>query len=194
MLRILIVFILVLSFSGCMNSWDKHSTTYKIDGVVVEVPVEIDGEPVPPDPGEDGTETLLGIDSNDNGVRDDVERYIAARFYNYEHANKERAIAMQYARAMQKILEHGPKMAMITEKKMRKASECKWAYYHKYHDYDYRSTHKMFDSYFKDIVFNTKDRLETYFDYNEALSGHAFSYRIVSRISECEVDITKIEN
>lgn len=33
-------------------------------------------EGLPPDPGEAGKATLLGIDRNDNGVRDDVERYI----------------------------------------------------------------------------------------------------------------------
>jgi hypothetical protein len=35
---------------------------------------------LPPDPGEAGRATLAGVDVNDNGVRDDLERYIARHF------------------------------------------------------------------------------------------------------------------
>ncbi len=35
---------------------------------------------LPPDPGEAGRETLAGIDANDNGLRDDLERHIARHF------------------------------------------------------------------------------------------------------------------
>ncbi len=35
---------------------------------------------LPPDPGEAGRETLAGVDSNDNGIRDDLERHIARHF------------------------------------------------------------------------------------------------------------------
>lgn len=35
---------------------------------------------LPPDPGEAGRATLAGVDLNDNGVRDDLERYIAQHF------------------------------------------------------------------------------------------------------------------
>jgi len=34
----------------------------------------------PPDPGPGGALTLLGVDSNNNGVRDDIERYILATY------------------------------------------------------------------------------------------------------------------
>jgi hypothetical protein len=37
---------------------------------------EVDEARLPPDPGDAGDATLAGIDSNDNGVRDDVERAI----------------------------------------------------------------------------------------------------------------------
>lgn len=41
-------------------------------------PVSIASIPeLPPDPGEEGKKTVAGIDSNNDGVRDDVERYIA---------------------------------------------------------------------------------------------------------------------
>jgi hypothetical protein len=35
---------------------------------------------LPPDPGDAGRATLAGVDANDNGVRDDLERYIARHF------------------------------------------------------------------------------------------------------------------
>lgn len=41
------------------------------------VQVTIDPFPLPPDPGEAGKQTLQGIDSDSDGVRDDVQRYIA---------------------------------------------------------------------------------------------------------------------
>ena len=49
------------------------------------------GAELPPDPGAAGRVTLAGIDTNDNGVRDDLERYIAQHF---GHADKvQRAVA-----------------------------------------------------------------------------------------------------
>lgn len=44
------------------------------------VPVEILAK-LPPDPGEDGKKTLQGIDSDGNGLRDDLDRFVAIRFH-----------------------------------------------------------------------------------------------------------------
>lgn len=54
-------------------------------------------DPVPRHPGEEGNKTLLGIDSDNDGVRDDVEIWINERFsntptldlYNYRMALKQ---------------------------------------------------------------------------------------------------------
>jgi hypothetical protein len=40
--------------------------------------------PLPPDPGEAGKVTLAGIDSDNDGVRDDIQRYIALTYPNSE--------------------------------------------------------------------------------------------------------------
>ena len=40
--------------------------------------------PVPPDPGEAGKATLEGIDSDNDGVRDDIQRYIVLTYPNSE--------------------------------------------------------------------------------------------------------------
>ena len=44
------------------------------------VSVDVDPFPLPPDPGEAGKQTLQGVDSDNDGVRDDVQRWIALTF------------------------------------------------------------------------------------------------------------------
>jgi hypothetical protein len=49
--------------------------------------VQILGEPtlnLPPDPGPAGDETIEGVDVNENGVRDDIERWIGLNYRNSE--------------------------------------------------------------------------------------------------------------
>lgn len=53
---------------------------------------------VPPDPGPEGASTPSGVDRNNNGVRDDIERWIAA---SYAESATLRAGLMQYARSQQ---------------------------------------------------------------------------------------------
>ena len=69
-------------------------------------PQVINGYILPPEPDQEvNNGTLLGVDSNGNGVRDDVEIYITQRFQNFQNAHIDRAIAMQYARATQIIIQ-----------------------------------------------------------------------------------------
>jgi hypothetical protein len=56
---------------------------------------------LPPDPGEAGKQTLLGIDSDGDGVRDDVQRYIAL---TYPNEPKVRAALTQFANQYQGLL------------------------------------------------------------------------------------------
>jgi hypothetical protein len=77
----------------------------------------------PPDPGEAGKKTLEGIDSDHDGVRDDIQRWIYARFPNDQ---KKRTTLKQLAINYQSklVLKHD-KIEM--EKKLRrgaKATEC----------------------------------------------------------------------
>jgi hypothetical protein len=54
--------------------------------------------PLPPDPGEAGKATTAGIDSDGDGVRDDVERWIAL---SYPNSAKIRSALTQYSKAVQ---------------------------------------------------------------------------------------------
>lgn len=58
---------------------------------------------LPPDPGEAGKTTLEGIDSDGDGVRDDIQRYIAL---TYPSSEKLRVALAQAAKAMQASLQY----------------------------------------------------------------------------------------
>jgi hypothetical protein len=163
------------------------------NSVTLHIYQVIDGHRLPPEPDPQiNNSSLLGIDSNNNGVRDDVERYIVYRFQGYKDAKKERAIALQYGRAVQKLLEEGPSNVFVTERLLNQASECEWYFYYKFKDYQYRSTHNIFDSEFEDTVFNTQERIRIYYQCNAQLSGHTFSSNLEPSVDDCEVNINEI--
>lgn len=56
---------------------------------------------LPPDPGEAGKATLAGIDSDGDGLRDDIQRYIS---FTYPQSRKTRMSLTQYAKAIQSFL------------------------------------------------------------------------------------------
>ena len=139
--------------------------------------------------------TLLGTDANNNGVRDDVEAYINKRFQGFYNAEKDWAIAMQYAKATQ-ILIQEPEKAYESKTyiMMEDAHDCQayvfdqeggnsWESW-----LEYSQAHKVYDAEFKDIIFNTRERLEAYMQYNDSLSGHVYDSRPAVK-EKCEVDI-----
>jgi hypothetical protein len=65
------------------------------------VEVTISPIPLPPDPGEAGKATLEGIDSDNDGVRDDIQRYIVL---TYPESERTRAALVQSAHSIQEAL------------------------------------------------------------------------------------------
>ena len=61
-----------LVFISCGKSGDRNRGSTST--------VQINGIPVPPDPGAAADSTVVGIDSNRNGLRDEVERQIAITY------------------------------------------------------------------------------------------------------------------
>lgn len=57
--------------------------------------------PLPPDPGDAGKATMAGVDSDGDGVRDDIERWIVL---NYENSARIRAALYQEAVAIQQAI------------------------------------------------------------------------------------------
>ena len=144
---------MTLLLLGCQDNDQDRSVSVKKDVNITEVPLVIHGHTLPPDPGEEGKKTLLGIDVNNNGVRDDVERWIYMTYDTYipchyepieitldngekaeafekvcekepvEYHQIVREIAMQGARAAQIIIQE-PEKARETTHLMDAALDC----------------------------------------------------------------------
>lgn len=155
--------------------------------LVVEVKEQliIDGHVLPVDPGEEGKKTLLGIDSNNNGVRDDVERWI---YLSYKEPI-ERGIFMQSARAYQKVIVD-PSKAHETVVYLDMALSCE--FYWQYEAKDNNETY-LLDEYknmgkeIKAVQFNTLARHMAYERYNAEFSGEILSSPPTSK-GNCKFD------
>ncbi len=139
---------------------------------------------LPPEPNpEINNATLLGIDSNNNGVRDDVERWI---YKSYDNPI-ERGIFMQSAKAYNLVIVD-PKKAHETVKYSDNVSSC--LYY-----WIYESNPRPFDKYkhfsnrkkLKNIQFNTQERHMAYERYNAEFNGEVLSAPDASK-EKCEFD------
>ncbi len=146
------------------------------------------GHTLPPEPNkEENDKTLLGIDSNSNGVRDDVERWI---YKTYKHPI-ERGIFMQSARAYNIVIVD-PSKAHETVKYMDNQLSCEF-----YWRYDARDNNESFklDKYearkiakkMKKLQFNTLKRHMAYERYNAEFSGEVLSAPGASK-AKCEFD------
>lgn len=69
--------------------------------LAVTVTISAQDTGLPPDPGEAGKATLEGIDSDNDGVRDDIQRYIAL---TYPDSERTRAALTQYVKSTQEAL------------------------------------------------------------------------------------------
>jgi len=145
----------------------------------------IDGHRLPQDPGEAGKQTLVGIDINNNGVRDDVERGI------YLHYKRpiDQAFVMQDMKALQEIFvdENRIQNAVQLEKIQQKATDC-YMYL-----FAIKKHKPSSNSYAKNVQINTKERLKAYLDYDNALSGGVYGSGPKDWIeSACDFNVTKV--
>lgn len=148
---------------------------------------EVNGHRLPPEPDKAlNDSTLLGIDSNDNGVRDDVERKVYA---TYKKAI-ERAVIMQAFRAKQEMLADPDmvKNAREWKNKITKYFYCS----------DYLNSYKNQDMIKKtdaskiiDWQFNTEERVKKYYQYDQALSGGVYSIK-EGVLQDCDFDVEKV--
>ena len=164
-------------------SYGGKSTTLK-----VEVYEMIDGHLLPHEP-DNPDATLLGVDANDNGVRDEVERWIYKDMPTYHHPEIERVVAMQEVKAYQMTLVDPMNKNNEVLHMMDKSGDC-WGYYVESRNIPF--THwEEFDDHLKDIQFNTKERLKTYFDYNHNLGAHVVTLGNV-KSDDCDINIDQL--
>jgi hypothetical protein len=144
------------------------------------------GYSLPPDPGDAGKATLEGIDSDGDGIRDDIQRYI---FLTYPDSHKTRAALGQAAVALQKIILGSPDVetALYNTELEARASEC----IRFIRPEDGREMDNMLLAEF----LNTIDRSRAYLAYDSQLSGHVFGVRNINEYrSSCSFDFDLMED
>ena len=176
----------------------KVGTTLS-NAVSLNIYWEVNGHRLPPEPDPVvNNSTLLGVDVNGNGVRDDVERWIILHYAkDPKYPKTKTAIALQYAWASQKILEN-PTMESSEYEDDALACESYWADLKtknlsgfKY--VQFRLKHKVFgNSQIKDRIYNTRERIKQKFSYNSALSGHILEDRKEKTIERCRTNINEL--
>jgi len=157
-----------------------------------EPPLVIDGYTLPPMP--DKTEndsTLLGIDSNNNGVRDDVEIWI----YTTYKKPIERAVFMQSARAYQIVIQE-PEKALETMPILQAATRCRsyWSFKAKREGESFwLDEYRNYAKEMRPTQFNTGDRFIAYEKYNQTLSGGVYAGdKIEDWKSKCDFNASSL--
>lgn len=126
--------------------------------------VDINFTILPPDPGEEGKITIAGIDNNNNGVRDDVERHIAS--LNTSEINKD--LLMNLANKLQAGIKLGgsPAASIDNSYSLIDQGYCIRSYIATSEASDFTE-----DIYI--LQYNTKIRLTEYFKTRNHFSGQS---------------------
>jgi hypothetical protein len=161
--------------------------------VAIEIYKEINGHRLPPEPDSDiNNATLLGVDTNNNDVRDDVERWIYEEYKEKHPIHMD--IAMQAGKAYKQVLET-PKRALEIMDYVEAPLYCE-LYYRSCTDNTYiGEIDRIDDRYFRHkIYFNTQERMDAYLQYDKLLSGGAYTLlRCSQRKQLCDFNTSKYE-
>jgi len=169
---------------------DLNVTLRAKSGSLVSKPVtlsiywEVNGHRLPPEPDPAvNNSTLLGIDSNHNGVRDDVERWI---YQHYDHPI-ERGIMLQNSYRLQiqiSDISKAHKYAKLTNKSL----SCEYYLENTFKWFKDKYEYSITSKEIKKIQFNTIQRHIAYQKYNASFNGEVFSEKIVPNINNCQFD------
>ena len=124
------------------------------------------GDELPPDPGEEGKQTLMGIDSDDDGLQDDIQRYIYLTYPDQPNVkNALRQLSLTFQKTLDPEREVGTGRSIANE--MSLDIDC-LSYFAGEGFYEMGMRHKA-------EVLNTYDRTRQYLAYDKELSGGVFS-------------------
>lgn len=137
---------------------------------------------LPADPGSAGDETIEGVDTNDNGIRDDIERWIAL---TYRDSEKTRLALTQAYYPLQNFMIHardGDRDAVYNDMTaLQRATEC--VYYVRRND-----ANNLLEE-IESLIINTSERVYAYRDSSRMLGGGSFSSKPSSKwSSSCTFD------
>ena len=153
------VFLLYLALSGCSDG-RKNSRN-----PIAETAVSTNGSPVIQN--EDMTPGLKGIDADNNGIRDDIDRLIASK---YSATSIIKKVAEQHARALQRSMEATNRdEAKTAGDEIFRAGDCAYNYLPHATEEDFKFQERMTTE-IEALTANTKERLIAYWN-GEALSG-----------------------
>jgi len=166
--------------------------------VTLSIYWEVNGHRLPPEPDPKvNNATLLGVDVNRNGVRDDVERYIIIEeAKNKEFPKTQTEISLQYAWAWQKMIE---KPTIDSRKYLENASACQEYFvdshtknmsYHEYRKWGKKHLGRLGIK-LEDKIFNTKERILQRFKFNQACNGHIFDLK-EAKLDACRTNIDRL--
>jgi hypothetical protein len=130
----------------------------------------------PPDPAEAGKKTLEGIDSDHDGLRDDLQRWIYARFPS---DSKKRASLRQMATSYQNdlFLKHDREIMVTAFKRLSKAIDC-------LEDTFGDENSEM--EFIRAKVLNTKERTKRFLEINQWYDGMTLGPSKPSDGAPCE--------
>jgi uncharacterized lipoprotein YehR (DUF1307 family) len=155
--KIAVISVSTLVLSACGGS--NESPNVNNNDAEAEVVVS---DTLPPAPGEDGKLTLSGIDSDDDGVRDDVQIAIYERYGSDEV--KVNALE-QSAKALQSAIASDTSNIIDASSSVLRAVDC---------------LHETMDdptaeiSFIENSVINTEQRSDAYVTFNDGLNGQFF--------------------
>ena len=137
--------------------------------------------------------TLLGIDSNNNGVRDDVEIWIYETYKDKHPIHID--IAMQAGRAYKQVLETPERALEIHETVVNAPLYCAWYYQHDAEEFgDPVLVDERIDAPVKSKYFNTKERSDVYWEYDTLLSGGSYPLPKIREMKKlCDFNTSKYE-
>ena len=159
----------------------------------------IHGHTLPPEPDKVlNDSTLFGIDSNNNGVRDDVERWIYHTYRDKHPIHVD--IAMQAARAYKKVLEM-PEKAKEIHDEVSAHVDCELYYRYCVDDVNINEKRLVAEDeeidskYFrKKVYFNTQKRINAFLKYDKLLSGDSYTLPWCNEQKQrCNFNTTKYE-
>lgn len=154
-----------------------------------ELPVDLTVAPIPlpPDPGEAGKLTIEGIDFDGDGVRDDVQRWIAL---TYPEDAQARAALTQGAYTLQQalLIAEDKSASIEIARQDTRAAECLMHVLTP--DTAYLRSAEL-----ESAVVNTESRSRAYIRYNEQLGGEVFPMvRVDDWAASCSFDYTTSED
>ncbi|MEW6999035.1 hypothetical protein AADZ86_15230 [Colwelliaceae bacterium BS250] len=136
---------------------------------------------LPPDPGADGEITLLGVDSDHDGVRDDIQRYI---YINYYNNNRVRMTLIDRAKEFQNLFINADNKPAAYDIATRFGLHGECLYY-----LGGESTFEILTMLDSEIL-NTYERSKAYLKFNNYLAGEILTNNQISKWKfSCSFDV-----